>query len=178
MLIEKYDLEVFTTPCKPGAERFSARARLVANISEVLPYLNATLRGAIYYPHLPALICKITGHNIALRPYEIQISDAADRTTAQQKLDQLIKLINRTWERRDAITPSYEVRHRPTPMEVLELLPKINCKECGEAACFTFALRLVASLTTLDDCPSLFAQEYADQLNALRELVIDMPSIR
>lgn len=28
MLIDKYDLEVFTPPCEPGAERFSAIARL------------------------------------------------------------------------------------------------------------------------------------------------------
>ena len=49
MLIEKYDLEVFTPPCEPGAERFAARARLLVDISEVLPYLNATLRGAVYY---------------------------------------------------------------------------------------------------------------------------------
>ena len=29
MLIERYDLEVTTPPCEPGAERFSAIARLV-----------------------------------------------------------------------------------------------------------------------------------------------------
>ena len=178
MLIEKYDLEVFTPPCEPGAERFSARARLVVNISEVLPYLNATLRGAIYYPDLPALVCKIAGHNIALRPHEILVSDAADRTAAQQDLDEVIKLINHIWERRDTITPSYEVRHRPTPMEVFELLPQMNCRECGEATCFTFALKLVASLTTLEDCPPLSNPEHAEQLSALRELVIDVPSIR
>ena len=28
MLIEHYDLEVFTPPCEPGAERYSAVARL------------------------------------------------------------------------------------------------------------------------------------------------------
>ena len=49
MLIDHYDLEVFTPPCDPGAERYAARARLVVDISEVLPYLNATLRGAIYH---------------------------------------------------------------------------------------------------------------------------------
>lgn len=49
-LIEDYDLEVFTPPCEPGAERFSAIARLTTDISEVLPYLNATLRGAVYNP--------------------------------------------------------------------------------------------------------------------------------
>src|SRR3989304_5066658 len=46
MLIEHYDLEVFTPPCDPGSERFAATARLTTDISGVFPYLNATLRGA------------------------------------------------------------------------------------------------------------------------------------
>ena len=31
MLIEDYDLDVFTPPCEPGAERFSAIARLTTD---------------------------------------------------------------------------------------------------------------------------------------------------
>ena len=50
MLIEKYDLQLLTPPCEPGAERFTAKARLITDIREVLPYLNATLRGAVYFP--------------------------------------------------------------------------------------------------------------------------------
>ena len=29
MLIERYDVEVFTPPCEPGAERFAAKAMQV-----------------------------------------------------------------------------------------------------------------------------------------------------
>jgi hypothetical protein len=43
MLIEHYDLKVFTPPCDPEAERFAAFAELAVDISEVRPYLNATL---------------------------------------------------------------------------------------------------------------------------------------
>ena len=53
MLIEKYDLEVFTPPCDPGAERYAARARLGTNIEPMLPYLNAVLKGAEYNPAAP-----------------------------------------------------------------------------------------------------------------------------
>lgn len=49
MLIEKYDLEVFTPPYEPGVEQHTAIARLTTDISAVLPYLNATLRGAVYH---------------------------------------------------------------------------------------------------------------------------------
>jgi len=47
MLIENYELEVFTPPCDPGAERYAAKAHLTADISEILPYLNATLCSAV-----------------------------------------------------------------------------------------------------------------------------------
>ncbi len=32
MLIENYDLQILTPPCEPGAERFMAKARLIADI--------------------------------------------------------------------------------------------------------------------------------------------------
>lgn len=61
MLIDHYDLEVFTPPCEPGAERYSGVARLTVDISEVLPYLNATLKGAVYHREASALTWKKGG---------------------------------------------------------------------------------------------------------------------
>jgi hypothetical protein len=61
MLIKDYDVEVFTPPGEPGAERFAARARLMVDISELLPYLNATLRGAVYNLSAQALTWKKAG---------------------------------------------------------------------------------------------------------------------
>jgi ArsR family metal-binding transcriptional regulator len=181
MLIEKYDLQVLTPPCEPGAERFTAKARLLADIREVLPYLNATLRGAVYFSNAPALTWKKAGHNVAFHPYEIAVSNAVDRESAQKELDGLVALVNRTWERRAEITPSHETRRRPTLMEVYKLLPQTNCKQCGQPTCYTFALKLVASQKKLDDCPPLFephAEGRADKLAALQDIVVDAPCIR
>jgi ArsR family metal-binding transcriptional regulator len=177
MLIEKYDLQVLTPPCEPGAERFTAKARLVADIREVLPYLNGTLRGAVYFPDAPALTWKKAGHNVAFHPYEIAVSNAVDRDSAQKELDGLIVLVNRTWERRAEITPSYEMRRRPTLMDVYKLLPQTNCKQCGRPTCYTFALKLVASQKRLEDCPLLFEPQYADRLATLQDRVIDASAI-
>jgi ArsR family metal-binding transcriptional regulator len=177
MLIEKYDLEVFTPPCEPGAERYAARARLTADISGVLPYLNATLRGAVYRPHANALTWKKGGHNIAFHAYEIATSNIEDRTAAQQEIGGLIDLVNRTWERRAEITPSTQARQRPTPMAVYKLLPGTNCRQCGDATCWTFALKLAASQKRLADCPPLHEDQYADRLAALEEMIIDAPAI-
>jgi ArsR family metal-binding transcriptional regulator len=176
MLIEKYDLEVFTPPCEPGAERFSAIARLNVDISTVMPYLNATLRGAVYHKQASALTWKKGGHNIAFHAYEIATSNVEDREAAEKGLEGLIDLVNRTWERRAEITPSYETRQRPTPMAVYQLLPRTNCKHCGEPTCWTFALKLVASQKQIIDCPPLFEPQHKEKLSQLQAMVIEAPS--
>ena len=177
MLIETYDLEVFTPPCDPGAERYAARARLTVDISEILPYLNATLRGAMYLPEASALTWKKGGHNIAFHAYEIASSNAEDREDAEKELKGLIDLVNRTWERRVEITPDTTTRQRPTPMAIYKLLPSTNCKQCGESTCYSFALKLAVSQKKLADCPPLFESQYAEKLAALQEIVIEAPAI-
>jgi ArsR family metal-binding transcriptional regulator len=178
MLIEKYDLDVFTPPCEPGTERFSAIARLTTDIREVLPYLNATLRGAVYNPGAPALTWKQGGHNVAFHPDRIAVSNVPDREAAIQELEGLVKLINRTWERRAELEPSYEVRRRPGMMEVYKLLPRTNCKACGEASCFVFANKLVAGHVRLQGCPVLSEPQFVEQQAHLEDLLtVDLPAI-
>jgi ArsR family metal-binding transcriptional regulator len=177
MLIDQYDVEVFTPPCEPGAERYSALARLMVDISEVLPYLNGTLRGAVYHKAANALTWKKGGHNIAFHAYEIATSNVEDRDAAESQLKGLIDLVNRTWERRAELTPDYETHQRPAPMALYQLLPQTNCKQCGEPTCYTFAIKLAAAQVKLTDCPPLSEPQYADKLTALKAIVIEAPAI-
>lgn len=177
MLIEKYDVEVFTPPCEPGAERYAAKARLTVDISEALPYLNATLRGALYLPEAKALTWKKGGHNIAFHDYEIAASNVEDRDGAEKELRGIIDLVNRTWERRAEITPDHATRQRPTPMAIYKLLPNTNCKQCGEPTCYSFALKLTVSQRKLADCPPLFDPNYAEKLAALEQIIIEASAI-
>jgi ArsR family metal-binding transcriptional regulator len=177
MLIENYDLEVFTPPCDPEAVRYAARARLMVDISAVLPYLNATLRGAIYHSSANALTWKKGGHNNAFHAHEIAVSNVEDREEAEVEIKRLVDLVNRTWERRAEITPDTTTRQRPTSMAIYKLLPQTNCKGCGEPTCYNFALKLAASQRRLDDCPPLKEAQYADRRSALEEIIIDAPAI-
>jgi ArsR family metal-binding transcriptional regulator len=178
MLIEQYDLDVFTPPCDPGAERFSAIARFAADIREVFPYLNATLRGAVYIPAAVAVTWKKGGHNIAFHAHEIAVSNVPDRDAAIREADGLIKLVNRTWECRGGIEPDHETHQRPGLMDVYKMLPRTNCKECGEVSCFVFANKLVAGHVTLQDCPVLGGPRYAEQQAYLADrLGEEMPAI-
>ena len=177
MLIEHYDLKVYTPPCDPGAERFSAFAELAVDISEVLPYLNATLHGAIYYHAANALTWKKGGHNLAFHAYQIATSNVEDYDAAVKEIEGLIKLINRTWERRSEIVPDTETRQRPPLMTVYKLLPQTNCKQCGEPTCYSFAIKLTVSQKKLADCPPLAEPQHAEKRAALQAVVIDAPVI-
>jgi len=177
MLIDTYDLDVFTPPCDPGAERYSAVARLTIDISDVLPYLNATLRGAVYHRAANALTWKKGGHNVAFHVFEIATSNVEDKDAAIKELDGLVALVNRTWERRAEIAPDHETHQRPTSMAIYKLLPGTNCKQCGEPTCFTFALKLAASQRQIADCPPLFEPPHAEKLAALQAIVIEAPAI-
>jgi ArsR family metal-binding transcriptional regulator len=163
MLIENYALEISTPPCGANAERHAVLARLATDISEALPYLNATLRGASYYPGAQALIWKNAGHRLAFHALEIAISDLEDRHTAEAELEAAVDLVNRTWERRAEITPDTSTRQRPTAMAVYKLLPRSNCKQCGEPTCFTFAGKLVVGQRPLADCSPLAEAQQAEQ---------------
>ncbi len=37
----------------------------------------------------------------------------------------------------------------------MKLLPKTNCKKCGETTCMVFALRLIDEVKEVEDCPEL-----------------------
>jgi ArsR family metal-binding transcriptional regulator len=178
MLIEKYDLSVTTPPCEPGAERFSAFAQLATDIRQVFPYLNATLRGAVYTAAASALTWKKGGHNIAFHPYQIAVSNVSDRDAAIKEMEGLTKLVNRTWERRAEIEPDHQTHQRPGLMDVYKLLPRTNCKVCGEASCFVFANKLVAGHVGLQDCPLLSEPQYVEQQAQLaNRLGEEMPAI-
>jgi ArsR family metal-binding transcriptional regulator len=178
MLIEGYDLEVVTPPCDPGAETWSAIAHLKVDISEVLPYLNATLRGAVYNHAARALTWKKGGRNIAFHPFKIAAGNLEDRAEAEKVVRGLVTLVNRTWERRQEIEPDYAMHRRPVPTDVFKLLPGSNCRQCGQPTCFTFALKVVAGQCKPEDCPPLLTPEFSAQLAELQRLVPDMPAIR
>lgn len=171
MLIEGFELEVFTPPCDPTAVRYCARAHLRVDISEVLPYLNATLKDAKFHKNANSLTWRENHHMAAFRPYEIAASNLEDREEATQQLQKLIDLVNRTWEIRDFLTPSYHESQRPLPVEIYKQLPNTNCRECGELTCYNFALKLAAGKMTLDSCPTIYDSGYADKLETLKSML-------
>lgn len=163
MPLQSYPLDLFAPPCAPGAERWSAKAALDDDIGDALPYLNATIKRAIYNHAARARTWRRGGHTIAARPREIAISNLLDKEAAAIEMKRIVDLSNRTWERRAEITPRLEMRQRLKPREVYQLLPATNCRECDQPTCFTFALKITAGEVELGRGTSLFTDAYREK---------------
>jgi acetyl-CoA decarbonylase/synthase complex subunit gamma len=58
-----------------------------------------------------------------------------------------------------------------SPIDVYKLLPKTNCKECGEENCLAFATKLVNREVTLDKCKPLLAKMQEKAYKQLKEML-------
>jgi len=58
-----------------------------------------------------------------------------------------------------------------SPIDVYKLLPKTNCKECGEENCLAFATKLVNREVTLDKCKPLLAKMQERAYEQLKEML-------
>lgn len=58
-----------------------------------------------------------------------------------------------------------------SPLDVYRLLPRTNCKECGEENCMAFATKLVNREAHLEDCPPLMKEENKEQYQAIWEIL-------
>ncbi len=63
-----------------------------------------------------------------------------------------------------------------SPIEVYMLLPRTNCKECGEENCMAFAVKLVNREALLEKCTPLLEKEYEESRRKLEELLA--PAVR
>jgi ArsR family metal-binding transcriptional regulator len=155
MLLKSYSKEIFRPACNPGFESVHCFAHLEQDISEVLPYLNAVLGGFEYFNNPPAVIFRTQGKLITVHGRKIAINALKDESEADKILGWLKREINTVWERRDDIEPSYEGAPKPKLIEILKLLPKTNCQQCGCPTCLVFAARMAEGVKGPKDCPSL-----------------------
>ena len=155
MLLESYTKEIFRPECNPEFQSLHCIAHLDQDVGDVLPYLNAVLGGFQYHRDPPALTLKVHGKMITVHPREIAINALRDEEEAEKIIEWLKREINETWEKKEEIQPSYEGSPKPKILEILKLLPKTNCRECGESTCMVFSTLVAQGVKGAADCPAL-----------------------
>lgn len=155
MLLEGYELELVNSACNPEAMAVHCHAHLDQDVSAALPYLNTVLGAFQYVNDPPTATFRSQGKLITVHGRKISITALKDRDEAVKIVEWLRREINDAWDRRGQIAPSYESLPQPQMIEILKLLPKTNCRQCGEPTCMVFATRVREGIKTGDDCPPL-----------------------
>lgn len=155
MLLESYKKEIFRAECNPGFEALHCFAHLDQDVGEAIPYLNATLGGFTFTKDPPSVTFKVHGKLITVHAEKIAINALKDEDEATKIIEWLKREINSAWENREKIEPLYEAAPQPKLIEILKLLPKTNCKECGQPTCMVFAAQVAEGAKGPEDCPPL-----------------------
>jgi ArsR family metal-binding transcriptional regulator len=159
MLIKAYS-KSFVRPPNPSAQHLRCFAALSADITAVLPYLNTVLQGYEYLTDPPSLTLKLPGKLVTLSARMIAINIVKDEDEAEEILAWLQREINDVWARRGEIQPSFEIAPRPRVLDILKLLPKTNCRQCGAPTCMVFAVMVGQGEKTPAQCPALGRQDH------------------
>lgn len=155
MLLTGYELEIFRSKCNPKFRGVHCFAHLNDDVSEVLPYINTVLGPCVFTGVPPDLMFKNYGKLITIHSRMIAVNALKDSVEAEKIVAWLQREINDTWNKRFEILPSSESMKQPVLLEVLKLLPRSNCQECGLATCMVFAARVVEGSKDQDDCPTI-----------------------
>lgn len=170
MLLRRIDI-LHIEPCTAEEGKIRLRAALSDDVTPVMPYLGTVVRTAEYNPSGPSVTLKRRLKVIGLHPREVTVTKLENTTDAWDTLAWLRDLINRAWERREEVPPDGAGRQPPNPLEVWKLLPRTNCRRCGELTCMAFAAGLLLGEQRLSNCPVLGEAQYEGARKALEELV-------
>lgn len=144
-----------TLPCLAEPGKIIVIGKPDRSLDEVIPYL-ATLPGVIAYnPETLTLTFRRQPGFLTLYPDKVYLTQVLDAQAGLDILGALKEAINATWEHRHELTAVTKRRRAPRHLDIWELLPRTNCKQCGEATCLAFAVAIIQQQRTLDECQPL-----------------------
>jgi ArsR family metal-binding transcriptional regulator len=153
--------------CVQLPDKFVAHTRASADLREIMPYLNAMFKTSVYNHDEGSIKFTHAKIEYTIIGDQVNIAKFSNRTELHEILDWLADLINDIYSSRSELTPMY-ARRKPVPvLFIYNLLPKTNCRSCGEKSCMVFAARLNKLEAEIDACPFLSEPRYIDNRRRL-----------
>lgn len=160
----------YVSPCLADPEKIRLKATLSDDVTEMMPYLNAVIKNAIYNDAVKYITLFKDFRLITLYPREMTMIKAINTTDAWQVIDWLQDLLNRVYAQREEIEPNYQLKKRPHPLQLYTWLPRTNCRKCGWPTCLAFAVHLFSGQEDLNNCLPLWGEDYQEYKEVLVEL--------
>ncbi|WP_099191888.1 (Fe-S)-binding protein [Tepidibacter mesophilus] len=161
----------FIQPCTADSTRIRFKAKFSSDISEILPYINTVVKDAIYNKKIQSLTIRKEFRIITIYGMNLAVSKAVNESEAYEIMDLVKDLVNNTYKRKDEIEPLYEMREKPSTLEVYKYLPKLNCKKCGEATCLAFASKILSGMQTIKKCRPIYEETNKENLDKVENML-------
>lgn len=174
MLLKTYTLEIFKSKCQSDAKGVHCFAHLDQDVSCAIPYLNSVLGGFEYLSDPPAVTFRSQGKLMTVHGKKIAVNALKDEAEARKIVEWLKNEINAAWEQKDKIEPCYTGMPRPGIIEILKLLPKTNCRECGQPTCMVFATKIAEGSKGPEDCPQIESTKSRQLADYMGRFNLDM----
>ncbi len=173
-LITAYEYKIIEAGCAPVSGRYGLQVDIPNDISPVFPYLNAVLKESRYDHQGGILIWREEKLAFALRSHEIKIVQEGGLKDAQDSSElvkNIVGRINSVWRNHETINPCFSDKGRPPVIQIYNLLPRTNCKQCGYTTCLQFASDLREDRAKLEWCSLMLKPEHAGNKQKLNDLL-------
>ncbi len=158
-------------PCLADPNKIRFISEFDRDASEIFPYANAVLPGAIYHHAGKSLTLRREGRLITLYPRRVVAAKVNDFDDARAIVAWIIDLLNDCDRRRLDIDPDFRRRERLGVLDVVKLLPGTNCRRCGQATCLAFAAFLCEEKLSILSCSDLFIEPHREKREDLLALL-------
>jgi ArsR family metal-binding transcriptional regulator len=155
MLLNGYRVEIFLPACNAHFQSLHCIAHLDEDVGEAIPFLNAVLGGDVYIKDPPSVTFTMHGKLLTVHGRKIAVNALRDEAEAHSILKWIKDEINGAWENRERIVPKYEGAKKAHPLEIYKLLPRTNCKACGQPTCMAFSALAASGVKGAEDCTAL-----------------------
>ncbi len=161
-----------TLPCLAEPGKLIVTGKPNRPLSEVIPYL-ATLPGIIAYnPATLTLTFRRPSGFMTLYPDKVYITQVKDTEEGLELLAALKEAVNAVWEQRSSLMAVTAGKRAPRHLDIWELLPRTNCRQCGEATCLAFAVGLLQQKRKLNECLPLMTDFASAEHRAALEAML------
>lgn len=165
---------IVLSPCIADETRIRLIAHISGDTAEVLPYLNAEMRGACYNENVPMLTFMDAHRMITIYANSVSIAKADEIIDAWRTLENIRCLSNDTYARRAFIEPLHVMRRKPPALEIYRRLPGTNCGQCGQKTCMAFALTLWNGTEKPVMCKPIFEGAHTQLQDAFLDICVGL----
>ncbi len=174
-LVEKIEIKEIS-PCMAEADRIKFIAQADRPLGDILSTLYLYMPNSNYSESLAMMSYKQSQRLITVFANgRVSMTYVKDRQEAERLVEELRRILNRAivhYISHGKPDPKLiEAKKKVNVNTVYELLPRNDCKECGEAGCYAFAVKLVNGDADLEKCRPLLTVANLDKMNRLKSMM-------